>query len=99
MAEPTLAPILPPESNDWNDRYIRPIFRNLYTDQLSEVRGYGVATDLNPSLTDGRRYAEQRDAVAGNVYYQSNRGHQARIPTPQELIRKVTGVGSASKGK
>jgi hypothetical protein len=99
MAPPTLAPILPPESNDWTERYIRPLFRVMYTDTLAEVRGVGVAMDLDPMLTDARRYAEQRDAVAGNVYYQGNRGHQSRIPTPQELIRRVTGVGDVSRGK
>lgn len=99
MAEGTLAPILPPESNDWMRRYIHPIHQVKYTDTLSEVRGVGVATDLNPVLTDGRRYAEQRDAVAGNVYAQGKRGHQSRIPTAQELIRRVTGVGDVARGK
>lgn len=99
MALPTLAPILPPESNAWNDGYIRPIFRVAYTDTLAEVRGEGVGYDLNPSLTDGRRYAEQRDAVAGNVYAQGHRGEMSRIPTPQDLIRQVTGVGDPTRGR
>lgn len=97
--EGALAPITPPESNAWTSRYIRPVFRIAYTDRLVEVRGIGVAADLDPALTDGRRYAEQRDAVAGNVYYQGKRGEQSRIPTPQELIRQVTGVGAQGRGK
>ena len=99
MAEQTLAPITPPESNDWLARYIRPIFRVMFTDTLAEVRGVGVAADLNPSLTDGRRYSEQRDAVAGNVYMQGKRGQMKDIPTPQELIRRVTSVGEVGRGR
>lgn len=99
MAEQTLAPILPPESNDWTTRYIRPIFRVKFTDTLAEVRGIGQNSDLDPELTVGRRYAVQRDAVAGNVIYQGKRGQQSRIPTPQELIRRVTGVGDTAKGR
>lgn len=99
MAEQTLAPITPPVSNDWMSRYIRPIFRIRYTDTLTEVRGVGVAADLDPGLTDGRRYAQQRDAVAGNVYNQGRRGQMSDIPTPQELIKRVTGVGSVGRGR
>lgn len=100
MAVPgALAPIDPPESNAWTTGYIRPIFRQGYTDTLAEVRGIGVAADLDPSLTDARRYSEQRDAVAGNVYYQAKRGEMQGIPTPQELIRRVTGVGAVGRGK
>lgn len=100
MAVPgALAPITPPESNAWNDAVIRPVFRKKFTDTLQEVRGTGSASDLDPYLTDGRRYAEQRDAVAGNVYYQGKRGDMSAIPTPQDLIRQVTGVGNTTRGR
>lgn len=98
MAQPTLEPILPPESNAWWPR-LRAVFRTGYTDTLAEVRGVGVSSDLDPSLTSARRYAEQRDGVAGNIYDQGYRGHQGRIPTPQELIRQVTGVGDPVRGR
>lgn len=94
-----LAPIGPPESNVLTTALIRPVFRAAYTDRLYEVRGVGAADDLDPNLTMGYRYAIQRDAVAGNVYYQGKRGNMAEIPTPQELIRRVTGVGSIPRGR
>jgi hypothetical protein len=100
VAEPgALAPINPPASNAWLNGYLRPLFRRSYVDTLEEVRGVGSADDLDTDLTQGRRYAEQRDAVAGNVYYQGRRGEMAPIPTPQELIKKVTGVGVTVRGR
>jgi len=98
MAEPTIAPILPPESNAWWPR-LRSVFQHGYTDRLVEVRGVGVGIDMNPDLTPGYRFAEQRDAVAGNLYTQGQRGHQTRIPTPQELIKQATGIGDVSRGR
>jgi len=98
MAEPGIAPILPPESNAWWPR-IRSIFRDGYTDTLAEVRGVGVQAGLDPNLTTARRYADQRDSVAGNVFTQGHRGHQSAIPTPQELIKQVTGIGDPTRGR
>jgi hypothetical protein len=98
MADQTLAPITPPESNAWWPR-LRSIFRVGYTDTLVEVRGTGVTAGLDPDLTSARRYAEQRDSVAGNVFTQGYRGHQSAVPTPQELIRQVTGVGDPARGR
>ena len=99
MAEQTIAPILPPESNAWWPR-LRSIFQHGYTDRLVEVRGVGVGIDMNPSLTPGRRYAnDQRNSAAIGTYTQGHRGHQSRIPTPQELIKQVTGIGDAGRGR
>jgi hypothetical protein len=98
MALPTLAPILPPESNAWWPR-LRSVFRDGYTDTLAEVRGVGVQAGLDPNLTTARRYEAQRDGVAGNIYMQGKRGHQAPIPTPQELIKQVTGIGDPIRGR
>lgn len=98
MAGESIQPILVPESNAWWGR-LRAVFDNLFTDQLSEVRGVGVGYDLNPVLTTARRYSEQRNSVAVGMYTQGNRGHQARIPTAQQLIKQITGVGDSAQGR
>lgn len=98
MAKYDLNFIPPPESNAWWPR-LRAIFTNEYTDTLAEVRGVGVALDLDPSLNVGYAYADQRGAASGNMYVQGRRGAMAPIPTPQELIRQVTGVGDPVRGR
>jgi hypothetical protein len=98
MAGENIQPIELQESNAWWPR-LRSIFLNKFTDTLSEVRGVGVGYDLNPILTPGYRYAEQRNSVAVGLYTQGNRGHQAAIPTPQALIKQITGVGDTTQGR
>jgi hypothetical protein len=98
MAEQTIAPILPPESNAWWPR-LRSVFQDKFTNSLIEVRGVGVGIDMDPNLTTARRYADQRDTVASAAYTQGHRGHQTRIPTPQELIKQVTGIGDVGRGR
>ena len=98
MAERDLNYIPPPESNAWWPR-LRSIFQNEYTDLLSEVRGVGAASDLDPSLSVGYNYADQRGASSGRMYVQGKRGQMANIPTPQDLIRRVTGVGDPVRGR
>lgn len=98
MAGESIQPIAVPESNAWWAR-LRGIFRSVHTDTLAEVRGVGVGYDLNPTLTPGYRYAEQRNSVAVGMYTQGNRGHQTPIPTPQALIKQITGVGDLPSGR
>ena len=93
-----LEAIGPPASNAWWPR-IRAVFAGKYTDMLSETRGEETGSDLNPSLTPGRRYSEQRNSVAAGLYVQGARGSQSALPTPQELIRQVTGVGDPPQGR
>lgn len=98
MAKFDLNFIPPPESNAWWPR-LRAIFQNGYTDTLAEVRGVGVASDMDPSLSVGYAYADQRGASSGGMYVQGRRGSMNGIPTPQELIRQVTGVGDNTRGR
>jgi hypothetical protein len=88
----------PPESNAWWPR-LRAVFRQGYTDTLVEVRGVGSGMDTDPELTVGYAYAEQRGSPSGNMYTQGRRGEMNPIPTPQELIRRVTGVGDPVRGR
>ncbi len=98
MAERDLNFIPPPESNAWWGR-LRAVFRNGYTDTLAEVRGVGVGLDTDTSLNVGYAYADQRGAASGRMYVQGQRGSMNRIPTTQELIRQVTGVGDNVRGR
>lgn len=98
MAAPGIAPITPPESNAWWHR-LSVIRMIKATDTLAEVRGVGVGYDLDPELTPGYAYKEQRNSAAAGMYNQGKRGKMSDIPTPQELIRQVTGIGSVPRGR
>jgi hypothetical protein len=98
MAGDQIAPIGVPESNAWWPR-LRSVFERKHTDTLAEVRGEGTGLDMSTAMTAGRRYAEQRNSAAAGMYVQGHRGQQAAIPTPQQLIRQVTGVGDPPQGR
>lgn len=101
MAVPgALAPIAPPESNAWNER-LRRIFNVKFVDALWETRGVGSGYDLNPNETNGYVYARptQRNSIAVAEYNQGKRGQMAGLPTPQDLIRQVTGIGDPVRGR
>jgi len=92
-----LAIIGPPESNAWWPR-LRSVFERKHTDTLAEVRGEGTGLDMSTALTPGYRFQEQRNSAAIGLYSQGQRGSQSPLPTPQELIRRVTGVGDPTQG-
>jgi hypothetical protein len=50
-------------------------------------------------MTTARRYAEQRGTAAVGMYTQGHRGQQAPLPTPQALIRQITGIGDPAQGR
>jgi hypothetical protein len=93
----TLAPVDVREHGGWL-RAIRGVFQIKHMDTRAEARGQGDL-DLNPLLSSGYVYATQRGAVAVDTIGQGSRGHQDPIPTPQALIRQVTGVGDPAKGR
>lgn len=93
----TLAPVDVREHSGWL-RAIRGVFQEKFVNTRAETRG-AAAADLNPLLSGGYVYASQRGAVAVATIGQGRRGHQDPIPTPQALIRQVTGVGDPAKGR
>ena len=74
------------------------VFGVKHMDTRAEARG-GAAGDLNPLLTNGRVFAEQRGTASLSTINQGARGHQNQPPTPQDLIRQVTGVGDPARGR
>lgn len=66
------------------------------------ARGTGVSGDMSSSLGVGyydRQGQLMRGAAADNTYSQGRRGHMNALPTPQALIRQITGVGDPAQGR
>lgn len=93
----TLAPVDVRDHTGWL-RAIRGVFQEKHVDTRLETRGQ-ASQDLDPLLSSGRVYAAQRGAVTVDSIGQGHRGHQDPIPTPQQLIRQVTGIGDPAKGR
>lgn len=70
-------------------------------DTLS-VRAPGKDGDLNTALGVGYYNLQGqalRGAAAGPVYDQGKRAQMAPLPTPQALLRQVTGIGDPVQGR
>ena len=80
----------------------RGLYR-LFMDQDHEgARGIGSASDLSSNLGVGYyNLAGQRlrGTAAENTYGQGKRGHMPPLPTPQALIRQLTGIGDPPTGR
>lgn len=76
---------------------------SLFMSQDHEAaRGTGVAGDMSAAIGVGYYDAQGqalRGAAADNTYSQGRRGHMAKLPTPQALIRQITGVGDPAQGR
>jgi len=96
-----LAPVDTGES--WPGRLIRSVFRAKLTDTLAEVRAEGTGLDLSIALTKGRLERvsdlQQRGVIPSKLVQQGRRGQMHAVPTPQALIRQVTGVGDPAQGR
>lgn len=92
-----LAPVDVRENSGWL-QYIRDAFLNLYPGGLGRARGNGIASDMNVSLTVGRVLIDQRNGPSA-AKLANARGHQTPIPTPQALIKQVTGIGDTRAGR
>lgn len=94
--EPDLAPIVT-GGGGWRS-WGRAAYRQRYTGNLNDVRGEGVASDLSASLSVGRTPDHAR-TYQRSTAAQGRRGNMADVPTPQELIRRVTGIGDPPRGR
>jgi hypothetical protein len=91
-----LAPVDVQENSGWLD-YIRSAFLAKYPGLISDARGVGTSHDLAPLMSTGRIPINKRQtAAAANI---NSRGSMSAIPTPQALIKQVTGVGDTRSGR
>jgi len=84
-------------------RYVRGIFSHLHVDTLAEVRAEGTGLDVSATLSKGRfedaLYLQQRGILPEALIKQGKRSQMHDIPTPQALIRQVTGIGDPPTGR
>jgi hypothetical protein len=76
----------------------RAAYRQRYTGTLDGVRGEGVASDLSADLTVARASDHER-TYQRSTTVRGQRGSMADVPTPQALIRRVTGIGDPPRGR
>jgi len=74
-------------------RLIHNVFRQKHMDTVVEARGVAPT-----SLSKGHVELDQR-GVSQNTYNKRSRGSMADVPTSQELIRQVTGIGDPIRGR
>lgn len=88
---------------DIGRRFWQPYINRVFRMQDHDLpRGVGSGGDLNPNLSHGYFNAEgqaQRGIAAGDSYGQGKRGQMNALPTPQALIRMITGVGDPPQGR
>lgn len=86
---------------DKRAKITRGLYRLFSSQDHEAARGAGKA-DLNPLLGVGYYDAQgqaQRGAAAGDSYGQGKRGQMNALPTPQALIKMITGVGDPPQGR
>ena len=99
-----LAPVDNREHGGWT-RLIRSINNQGRPAVLSDARGYNRDATSRPIFLLVTRVLPTDNDVAGFRAARAmqveprKRGHQARIPTPQELIKQVTGIGDPTRGR
>lgn len=80
----------------------RGLSRLFVTQDHESARGIGVAGDMNVNLGVGYYNAQGqllRGSAAQDTYGQGKRGQMNPLPTPQALIRMISGVGDPPQGR
>jgi hypothetical protein len=92
----TLAPVDVREHSGWLS-FIFAAFQRKHVDTVAEARG------VNPTrlLTTGysEQYNQRVSASTAKLAGTRARGSMAPVPTPQALIRQVTGIGTPMQGR
>lgn len=89
-----LAPVDVREHTGWL-KLIFAVFQQKHTSTINDVRGeniYGM-------LTCGRVEEDQRGSSQNKIAGTRQRGSMTDVPTPQALIRQVTGLGDTVQGR
>jgi hypothetical protein len=91
-----LAPVDVRENSGWQ-KYIRGAFLQSYPASLAWARGYldnaGVTVARIPNINNALNRPTAPRATG------TPRGSMANLPTPQALIRQVTGIGDPPRGR
>jgi hypothetical protein len=92
----SLAPVDVQEHSGWL-RLIQSVFQRKNTDTVAEARGVNPMRLLTVGYSEqyNQRVAPSASKIAGT----RPRGSMAEVPTPQALIRQVTGIGDPAKGR
>jgi hypothetical protein len=92
----TLAPVDVREHSGWL-ALIQNVFQRKNISTVTGARG------INPTrlLTVGysEQYNQRVSPSAAKIAGTASRGSMAPVPTPQALIRQVTGIGSSTQGR
>jgi len=91
-ADRSLAPLDVREHGGWL-KLIHNVFQQKNVDTVAEARGVAPS-----SLSKGHVEFDQR-GDSQNTIGVTRRGEMAPVPTPQSLIRQVTGIGDPINGR
>jgi len=91
----SLAPVDVREHTGWT-RLIQGVFQQKNVNTVAEARGVAPLALL--TLARSERY-NQRVGATGAKMGTRSRGSMADVPTPQALIRQVTGIGDPAQGR
>jgi len=90
----SLAPVDVREHSGWLS-YIHGAFLRKYTGSLAQTRGVFA----NRALSVGRIPIDQRKGATVAKMGTRSRGSMSAVPTPQALIKQVTGIGVNPQGR
>jgi hypothetical protein len=91
-----LAPVDVRDNLSWQ-RYIKSAFLNLFPASLAWSRG--EEAELGQTVARIPNIANALNRPTAPQATGSPRGSMKAVPTPQELIRQVTGVGDPTRGR
>jgi hypothetical protein len=98
---------LQPVDNQQHNGWLSAIYAVFRQKQLTVPAPFGGGAALAARAVQPDRFLtpgiadqyNQRIGPTANKYVNPNRGAMAPIPTPQALIRQVTGIGDPSQGR
>jgi len=91
-----LAPVDVREHSGWL-RLIFDVFQRKHVNTINETRGVEAEAGLTFSRVE--QYEQRGGPTATKVFGTRQRGSMSDVPTPQTLIRQVTGIGDPAKGR
>lgn len=78
--------------------YLNDLFMVKHTYRLDQVRG-NQGPNASGGLRVDRILIDQRHGATLAKYNQGARGHMNPLPTSQDLIAQITGIGAIGRGR